>query len=228
MLITPPTHGQSNWDVPLNTALNTLESEIVTNETDAQVYTDTQLVAEVARADAAYLHTNNNLSDVPNKAAARTNLGLGSASTLPVGTTAGTVAAGDDSRITGALQKTSNLSDVPNITAARTNLGLGNASTANIGTTSGTVAAGNDTRITGAEQAANKGAANGYAPLDGSSQVPTTNIPNIPYAKIPVGTTASTVAAGDDSRITGAIQTGAAAGGDLAGTYPNPTLTNTN
>ena len=37
-------------------------------------------------------------------AAARTNLGLGDAATKNTGTTAGTVAAGDDSRITGALQ----------------------------------------------------------------------------------------------------------------------------
>ena len=34
------------------------------------------------------------------------------------------------------------------------------------GTTPGTVVQGNDTRITSAEQTANKGAANGYAPLD--------------------------------------------------------------
>ncbi|EJO6490945.1 TPA: phage tail protein [Citrobacter freundii] len=37
---------------------------------------------------------------------ARTNLGLGNSATKDTGTTAGTVAAGDDSRITGALQKT--------------------------------------------------------------------------------------------------------------------------
>ncbi|MFB4965437.1 tail fiber domain-containing protein, partial [Enterobacter hormaechei subsp. hoffmannii] len=36
----------------------------------------------------------------------RTNLGLGDSATRPVGTAEGTVAAGDDSRITGALQKT--------------------------------------------------------------------------------------------------------------------------
>jgi hypothetical protein len=38
------------------------------------------------------------------------------------------------------------------------------------------------------------------------------------------GTTEGTFAEGDDSRIVGAIQSGGAAGGGLAGTYPNPTL----
>ncbi len=41
-----------------------------------------------------------------------------------VGTTAGTVAAGNDSRIVGALQKSANLSDVASAAAARGNLGL--------------------------------------------------------------------------------------------------------
>ena len=41
-----------------------------------------------------------------NDADARTNLGLGNSATRSVGTVTGTVAAGDDSRITGALQKT--------------------------------------------------------------------------------------------------------------------------
>ena len=38
------------------------------------------------------------------------------------------------------------------------------------------------------------------------------------------GTSEGTYAEGDDSRITGAIQSGGAAGGGLSGTYPNPTL----
>lgn len=98
----------------------------------------------------------------------------------------------------GSLAIASNLSDLNNAGTARTNLGLGGAATLSVGTTTGTVAAGDDSRIIGAEQAANKGAASGYAPLNSSSQVP--------IANIPTGTSSTTVAIGNDSRITGAAQ----------------------
>ncbi|EJF3713699.1 tail fiber protein, partial [Salmonella enterica] len=46
-----------------------------------------------------------NGSDIPNKALFRQNLELGNSATRNVGTTTDTVAAGDDVRITGAMQK---------------------------------------------------------------------------------------------------------------------------
>ncbi|HFJ4699885.1 TPA: hypothetical protein ACGUI2_004107 [Salmonella enterica] len=60
-----------------------------------------------------YLQKDQNLSDVPDKALARQFLQLGNSATRNVGTTQGTVAAGDDSRITGALQKSQNGGDIP-------------------------------------------------------------------------------------------------------------------
>ncbi|EDA0234897.1 hypothetical protein ACEUIR_001331 [Salmonella enterica] len=56
-------------------------------------------------ADVNALAKDRNLNDVPNKALARTALGLGNSATRNVGTTTNTVAAGDDARITGAVQK---------------------------------------------------------------------------------------------------------------------------
>lgn len=85
----------------------------------------TSLGVTATGADTTYAFRSNNLSDLASAGTARTNLGLGGASTLDVGTTTGTVAAGDDSRITGAAQKASNLSDLANAATARTNLGLG-------------------------------------------------------------------------------------------------------
>lgn len=54
----------------------------------------------------------------------KTAFALGGAAALNVGTTAGTVAAGDDSRITGALQPSGNLSGLSNLRTSRANLGV--------------------------------------------------------------------------------------------------------
>ncbi|EBA4956073.1 phage tail protein [Salmonella enterica] len=62
----------------------------------------------------ARLAKERNLADLTNIPLARQSLQLGSSATLNVGTTQGTVATGDDSRITGAMQKDQNGADIPN------------------------------------------------------------------------------------------------------------------
>lgn len=69
---------------------------------------------------------------------------------LPVGTGVSTIAAGNDSRIVGAMQKANNLSDLTDASAARANMGLGTAATRSVGTVAGSVAAGNDARLSDA------------------------------------------------------------------------------
>ncbi|EDQ0338276.1 phage tail protein [Salmonella enterica] len=72
----------------------------------------------------ARLAKERNLADLTNIPLARQSLQLGNSATLNVGTTANTVAAGDDSRITGAMQKSQNGADIPNKPLFLQNVGL--------------------------------------------------------------------------------------------------------
>lgn len=72
----------------------------------------------------ARLAKERNLADLTNVPLARQSLQLGDSATLNVGTIQGTVAAGDDSRITGAMQKDQNGADIPDKPGFIKNVGL--------------------------------------------------------------------------------------------------------
>ncbi|EFU7928323.1 hypothetical protein HSX69_002161 [Salmonella enterica] len=81
------------------------------------------------RLDGEYLTRDGNLKEIADKGEqaqsdAREHMGLGNSATLNVGTTQGTVAAGDDSRITGAMQKDQNGEDIPDKPKFIENVGL--------------------------------------------------------------------------------------------------------
>lgn len=79
---------------------------------------------KVATGDGLFLRQDTNLRDVKDASESRKNIGLKGAAVLDVGTTANTVAAGDDYRIVNALQKENNLSDVQDKALAREHLEL--------------------------------------------------------------------------------------------------------
>ena len=85
----------------------------------------------------ARLAKDRNLADLPNPALARQNMQLGDSSTKNTGTTANTVAAGDDARITGAMQKSQNGADIPDVAKFLQNLQLGEAAKSDVVQTTG-------------------------------------------------------------------------------------------
>ncbi|WP_105667750.1 phage tail-collar fiber domain-containing protein [Cronobacter dublinensis] len=97
-----------------------------------------------------FLEKAKNFADVQDISKARGNLKLKGAALLDVGQKADTVAAGNDSRIVGALQKEQNLADVQDVKKARESLALKGAALLDVGKEKGTVAAGDDPRIVNA------------------------------------------------------------------------------
>lgn len=64
------------------------------------------LTSTAQQPESYFLRAGQNLADLANAGTARNNLGLSAVATLPFGTTANTVAAGDDSRIVNAVPNT--------------------------------------------------------------------------------------------------------------------------
>ncbi|HAU2960752.1 TPA: hypothetical protein JC757_004651 [Salmonella enterica subsp. diarizonae] len=92
---------------------------------DSEILAATPKAVKIAMDNAnARLAKERNLADLTNVPLARQSLQLGNSATLNVGTIPGTVAAGDDSRITGAMQKDQNGADIPDKPKFIQNLGL--------------------------------------------------------------------------------------------------------
>lgn len=91
---------------------------------DSEILAATPKAVKIAMDNAnARLAKDQNLADLTSVPLARQSLQLGNSATLNTGTTTGTVAAGDDSRITGAMQKSQNGADVPDKPAFLQNVG---------------------------------------------------------------------------------------------------------
>lgn len=84
------------------------------------------------QASREFLRKDANLSDIRDAVESRKHLGLKGAAVLDVGRAAGTVAAGDDTRIVNALQKGNNLSDLEDKALSRASLELGSAATRDV------------------------------------------------------------------------------------------------
>ena len=82
----------------LGVAVEAIEAELGTDPSGSEATVKARIAATETVANAAAAKASN-LSDLASASSARTNLGLGGAATLNVGTSAGTVAAGDDSRL---------------------------------------------------------------------------------------------------------------------------------
>jgi hypothetical protein len=128
----------------------------VTNGSVVEVYGDGSDFFAASSSGSGDLVSTNNLDDLADIPTARTNLGLGDAAVADIGTGSGDVAAGDDSRIVGAVQKSliaakgdligATANDTPAIVTVGTN---GSVLTADSGATNGIGWAGQGGYISG-------------------------------------------------------------------------------
>ena len=144
------THEQSRNHPDATTSAKgfTQLNSSVTDDRETQSATPKAVKIAMDNANAR-LAKDRNLADLPNPALARQNLQLGDSSTKNTGTTANTVAAGDDARITGAMQKSQNGADIPDVAKFLQNLGIKEASTTQVGLVRLT-----SSRVSGAEDVA--------------------------------------------------------------------------
>lgn len=177
----PDVNQDPNWATQLNAHINGVETAGLLAAANAQ-----------ATADAAAVKAQN-LADLTSASSARTNLGLGGAAVLAVGTTAGTVAAGNDSRIVGAVQDTRQILAGTGLTGGGT-LAADRTLTVAYGTSSTTAAVGNDTRITGAVQNTRQVLAG--TGLTGGGDLSADRTLTVAY-----GSTGTTACVGNDSRL---------------------------
>lgn len=107
-------NNTADADKPVSTAVQTALNAKADANSLATVATSGLYTDLTGKPTLATVATTGSYTDLTNKPS------------IPIaGTTTGTFAAGDDSRITGALQNTNDLSDVVDSATARTNLGLG-------------------------------------------------------------------------------------------------------
>lgn len=122
-----------------------------TVDSDSETLAATLKAVKTAMENAnARLAKERNGADIPNVALFRQNIGVKGSALLDVGTTAGTVAAGNDSRIVNALQSTNTAINLPgSLTTAGTLKGSAVTAAGNVASGNGAAWMGADGNISG-------------------------------------------------------------------------------
>jgi len=189
------------------------------------VWTIDDGVVSIAKLGGDITTAGKELLNDANAATQRSTLGLGNSATLDVGTTTGTVAAGDDSRFgaasppTGAAggDLTGTYPDPAIASKAVTYAKIQDVTTTDVMLGRASPGAGVIEQITVTAQA--------RAFLDDTTAAAQRDTLGLgDSAVLDVGSTAGTVVAGDDPRLSDSRSPSGAASGSLSGTYPSPTI----